>query len=36
MGQVARTLTMADELVFPSPHVVICDRDGKWSASCGL
>ena len=31
MGQVVRTLTMADEAVPVPPRLVICDRDGKWS-----
>jgi transposase InsO family protein len=31
MGQVVRTLTMADEAAPAPPHLVICDRDSKWS-----
>ena len=32
MCQVARTLTAADEGVLVGHHVLICDRDAKWSA----
>jgi putative transposase len=31
MQQVVRTLTLSEENVAGLPHVVICDRDGKWS-----
>jgi len=31
MGQVARTLTMADEGLLRAHRVLICDRDAKWS-----
>ena len=30
MGQVARTLAI-DDGIAPAPHVLICDRDRKWS-----
>ena len=29
--QIVRTLTMADARATPLPHVLICDRDRKWS-----
>src|SRR5437870_4494164 len=32
MGQVARTLTAADEGLLVGHRVLICDRDAKWSA----
>jgi putative transposase len=32
MRQVARTLTAADEGVLDGHHVLICERDAKWSA----
>ena len=32
MQQVRRTLTAADEGLVRQPGVLICDRDGKWSA----
>src|SRR5450631_266989 len=32
MRQVGRTLTAADEGVLGGHHVLICDRDAKWSA----
>jgi len=32
MRQAVRTLTMADAGAIPAPHIVICDRDRKWSA----
>jgi transposase InsO family protein len=31
MQQISRTLTMADEGAVPAPHLLICDRDRKWS-----
>ena len=31
MQQVVRTLTLSEENLVGLPHVVICDRDGKWS-----
>ena len=31
MGQVVRTLAMADDAIAPAPHLLICDRDRKWS-----
>jgi putative transposase len=31
MEQVVRTLTMAEDATAPTPHVLICDRDRKWS-----
>ena len=32
MHQVARQMTQADEPVLRPAHVLICDRDSKWSA----
>ena len=32
MRQVTRTLTAADDSVLGDRHVLICDRDAKWSA----
>ena len=32
MQQIVRTLTMADEGAVATPHILICDRDRKWSA----
>ena len=32
MEQLVRTLTMAEESMAPAPHVLICDRDRKWSS----
>jgi putative transposase len=31
MEQIVRVLTMADDGVVDTPHVLICDRDRKWS-----
>jgi len=31
MQQVVRSLTMADAGAMPPPHILICDRDRKWS-----
>jgi transposase InsO family protein len=31
MQQVVRTLTMAESRAVYAPHVLICDRDRKWS-----
>jgi putative transposase len=31
MQQTVRTLTMADGGAVPAPHILICDRDRKWS-----
>jgi transposase InsO family protein len=31
MQQIVRTLTMAEAVVVSMPHVLICDRDRKWS-----
>jgi len=31
MQQMVRTLTMAEDDATPAPHVLICDRDRKWS-----
>jgi putative transposase len=31
MEQVVRTLAMAEDAMAPVPHVLICDRDRKWS-----
>jgi transposase InsO family protein len=31
MAQVVRTLAMAEDATAPTPHVLICDRDRKWS-----
>jgi len=31
MEQFVRTLTMAEDPIAPAPHVLICDRDRKWS-----
>jgi transposase InsO family protein len=31
MQQVVRTVTMVEEGAVPPPHVLICDRDRKWS-----
>jgi transposase InsO family protein len=31
MGQVVRTLAMAEDAMAPAPQVLICDRDRKWS-----
>jgi len=31
MEQIVRALTMADDGVVDTPHVLICDRDRKWS-----
>jgi transposase InsO family protein len=31
MQQAVRTLTMADVGAMPAPHILICDRDRKWS-----
>src|SRR5665811_1819450 len=33
MRQVTRTLTAADDRVLVDGHVLICDRDAKWSAA---
>src|SRR5712691_780370 len=33
MRQVTRTLTVADDRVLGDRHVLICDRDAKWSAA---
>jgi putative transposase len=32
MEQVVRTLAMAEDTIAPVPHLLICDRDRKWSA----
>jgi len=32
MQQIARTLTMAEDGATRAPHVLICDRDRKWSS----
>lgn len=32
MQQAVRTLTMADADAMPARHIMICDRDRKWSA----
>jgi transposase InsO family protein len=31
MEQIARTLTMAEDGALPAVHILICDRDRKWS-----
>jgi transposase InsO family protein len=31
MAQVVRTLAMTEDATTPTPHVLICDRDRKWS-----
>jgi transposase InsO family protein len=31
MEQVVRTLAMGEDVIAPAPHVLICDRDRKWS-----
>jgi transposase InsO family protein len=33
MQQIVRTLTMAEEGAVPVPHILICDRDRKWSGA---
>jgi hypothetical protein len=30
--QIVRTLTMAEDGAMPVPHILICDRDRKWSS----
>jgi hypothetical protein len=36
MAQAVRTLTMAEGGAARVPAVLICDRDRKWSAACGV